>query len=319
MWSSRIVASVLAAATVSRADAADGRCTFPTDCEVRSAKCIDMSCTIVSKRDLFPDQPDMIEIEITEPAQLAQVSSTPEFHWNSPVGVDLIAAAVLPVMPTFEQRSDRISNFHKAVWVWHSNLAGGSVSSTGARFAQGRGLVESVPGSELLTDSPPPPLTPGVYYWGVWAWTGVALTHRSAVRSFVVGVENITGTSCSVCDGVATLRCPHGGAYCIIACASNVDCYQGSTCDLTNLTTGHPWGVCRTTPKGCICDPAECDEDLGLCYVPSQSDNRIAPVQDVNFSESGCQLDTDQRGMLTSALIAVWLICGLRRKRRIVG
>ncbi len=300
-----------AAAPMDAGSGADGRCTVASDCLVTSAACVDMWCTMDTTVELFPDVPGLSEIALSDPAQLGAISAMPDLDWVPPVGVDLIAAAILPEVPQYDSSGTRIVNLVHASWVWDSALPGGSTSGTGVHYSEGRGIVAtSTPGNETLTDLTPPPLTPGVYYWAVWGWAGTRLTYRSVVRTFVVGTENISGTPCEACRGVAALRCNSDdvGSFCIIACASNVDCYQGMSCDLSHLDPVHPWGICRLPgPVATSCGPdgGNYDPDLMLCI----DDNGVAACE-------GCSHGGGVNGVLPFAAVLLWTMRRRSQRRR---
>jgi hypothetical protein len=283
-------------------------CQSDADCTVRSARCEAGQCRLAYPLVLFPEVEGLESLSLVEPANLARAGKTPEFHWRYPEGADLLAVAVFTSPPTYApEEPARIENFDDAhvVWLWHSKLAGGSGSSA-AGYDEGRALLQSntqaVDGT-ALSDGPPPPLGEGIYYWAAWAWKGARLTHRSELRSFVVGRDSVTGTSCFLgrCPGGSTFRCVPEQDFCVLGCASNADCYQGTTCDLEVVAAGQlPYGLCRTSP-GCECAPDEtCDETLQVCL-------RNAPV------EAGCSC-TQVPEVAVSALAL--LACGWAARRR---
>ncbi len=267
------------------ADAGPGDCAVPTDCAVFGARCEQTKCTLKTVQQLFPTL-DLTEIDLSDPADLAVTTAQPEFQWTPPMGADLVAIVVFRSPPRYGKSKgstteDLIVNFSDAVWAWHSNLPGGSVSTGTVHYSEGRTVrvndVDPIDNNALSND-PPVALANGTYYWGVWGWNGASLTHRSELRSFSVTRENVTGPLCEtgVCFGPSTVQCVNDrstgpDAYCVLSCASDVDCFQGMVCDLTHLDVA-PWGICKADLGPCQCSSDdECDEDLGVCHDPFES------------------------------------------------
>lgn len=245
-----------------------------TQCVPPSSKCSDGACSLRSPEYVFPTL-ELSEISVVEPGDLATASSTPSMSWVFPVGTSIVAAAILRLPPTYDAiHSDAIANAKDVVWIWNSRMPSADPSWSTASFGSGSAVVataKNVLDDTSMTGKPPPPLSPGVYYWAVWAWTGSPpqLSHRSRLRAFVVAGENITGAPCgNACGAVAATRCVSGGPvgdYCVIACAADEDCFGGEKCDLSVASDpNHPWGICRATPA-CQCAQGELCTSLNVC------------------------------------------------------
>jgi hypothetical protein len=285
-------------------------CSVDADCRaVLGARCRGMRCTMASPQELFPNVPGLVEIDLVQPANLAATTATPELRWSPPGDVDLVAVAIMKRPPDYQLRPDQISNLDDAVWIWHSSLPGGSVYTSTLRFEQGRALG-SGGDAQVQADSLvelPRPLESGAYYWGVWAWRGLELSHRSELRTFAGGAEDLTGrTSCAECTAPSTARCLQSDpVYCVLACASDVDCYQGMTCDTSSITPRHPWGVCRYNDV-CDCEIGYCDPELQLCY----GEGGVIFRGELAASGSGCS-GAGSPGALLPVLLA-WLALSRR-------
>ena len=259
------------------------RCEQAGDCAVESAICVRGFCRLARAQLLFAGAPNLDAIELLEPADRARTSAQPMLRWTYPEGIDLLATAIFRTLPvSMRNRPDRLANPQDAIWLWHSNLDDANPTAAGARFVEGRSVSYDEAHAiddDAIGDGPPDPLLPGVYYWAVWAWNGLELSRRSEIRRFVVGDYDLTGQPCSThCRrSDDTHRCLEERKYCVIACASDRDCYGDSICDLTT----HPdadqaWGICRTGPAECSCDPVNerCDPEMGLCYDLGLGDTR---------------------------------------------
>jgi hypothetical protein len=200
---------------------------------------------------MFPDL-DLVEIQLISPANLADLSrETPEFTWANPVGASL-TAAVFRQPPRFDtSAADAVINVEDIVWIWYSMLPGAHAgpTQTTAFWNTGRAVTGGTSGLlDPMQVSAAPPTAPqnGVYYWSVWGWKGsdYKLAFRSAIRTFAVNGETITGLPCSSnCPGTVATRCSNRD-YCLIACASDQDCYESSLCDLSVVGLVS-FGICR--------------------------------------------------------------------------
>lgn len=262
-----------------RARAAPGDCTVATDCIVPGARCDAQKCTIKTTTEVFPTL-DLAEIAQIEPLDLALVHSTPSFRWTPPTNVDLIAIVVFTKPPQYADKPDVVSNFSDAIWAWDSRLPGGNVSLNAITFDDGRTVKVEASNpidDDALVAGPPKELRAGTYYWGIWAWNGVTLVARSELHTFAVGAESATGRLCDppnqmACDGPSTLRC-FDDFYCVLTCASDVDCFRGQSCDL-GVVDKIQAGLCRTVvPPSCDTCPVSqtCETDLTVCH-----DQRLA-------------------------------------------
>lgn len=305
-------------ATPGAASAQDGRCAVASDCAVEDARCNqDGWCTLLQERRMFPNLSGLASLALRGPNNLRETDATPLFRWEPPTEVDLVAVALFRAMPRFDEDPGRISNFSDIIWVWHSNLPGASTADVQAYYEEGRGVREAVTAvdDEKLKEEVPR-LEPGIYYWSAWAWHESRLSHAGPIRSLVIGGEDATGRPCSVsgeagsnlfaCDGVAPLRCVEGREYCVVACASDVDCYGDDVCEYSRLSEAHPWGVCRASMEQ-PCREGECesgrlcDEGLGICY---QMADRAAACP-------ACR--STGRAGLSDLLLLILMFFGVRR------
>jgi hypothetical protein len=307
-----VVGIVLFHATHSAADCTTAACT------IEGARCSPSgSCSLLQTYEFYPDLSGLTEVTPDSPSNLTAASTTPNFVWTPFSGASLVAVAVFSSPPQFDPNSgDAIVNLQDIVWIWESALPGGSPTDTQAVWANGRGVQSSVTGildPSSLTPDAPPALTPGIYYWGVWAWASdYSLTARSKVTTFVAGGDNITGTSCSTnCPGTAATRCS-SASYCVIGCASDVDCYQEYTCDLSHRSVSNPWGVCSGPDTSCPCSnsSATCDPVLQLCYGGGSGSSQSSAACSCRGAPGAAE-----GGAWRSLLVAA-LLTGVRAWRR---
>jgi len=313
-----LLLAVLAHAAGARADDA-GTCMQASDCAVAGASCQNGQCTLLQTYEAYPDTSGLTEITLTTPSNLASASSSPDLVWSNFSGASIVAAAVFSSPPQFDpSASDAITNTYDIVWFWDSALPGASVSDAQVPWENGRGIQDATSGlldPSALTSNAPAALSPGIYYWAVWGWTGsdYSLGFRSQVRAFVTGGDNLTGTSCgSGCESTAPARCASAN-YCVLACASQIDCFSGYQCDLSHLSSDNPFGVCHGSDTSCPCksSSATCDPELQLCYG---GDNAAA-------ADCGCRAAGGVAGgegawwLLPGTIALTWLRRAARRRR----
>jgi hypothetical protein len=274
---------------------------------------------------LFPALSDLQEITLHDPASFTLASNQPTLRWDQPLGVTLTAAAVFQDLPTYSSgMPGNIQNLSTAS-VWLSSQVADTGSGTALFSDQHAATEQNVVGVTLGAAAVP--LSDGVYYWGVWAWTGSSLTYRSQVQTFAVTAENLTGQSCSAVRALADVQCINdttvGGRYQALACASDADCYQGTTCDLSLVPQSLPWGVCRgdcDCRGGCACGTGlSCAMQTGICF--SNQPNASSPFE--GSAACGCRTAPSARGgtgeafgALLTLLVAWWRTQSSRLPKR---
>jgi hypothetical protein len=301
-----------------------GACENSVDCEVRGAACRDAACRISDDVFLFPGLKDLEEIELLQPAGFGLTNDEPSLRWQAPLGTSLVAAGIFRELPRYSaKRPGNISDLDaSAVWVW---LSESESAGTGlARFRDGR-VPEADPTLGVRLGREVPALKAGIYYWGVWAWSGSKLSHRSRLRSFTVGDEQLTGAPCEFTEALVNLQCTRsvtGLDYQVIACASDADCYEGTTCDLTIDGLDFSGGLCRGAcdcRADCACDDdAVCDAATGICA--SASSNQTPPIE--GPAACGCRTagSPAERASVWAATVFLALaLAGARRSGKAIA
>jgi hypothetical protein len=262
----------------------------------QSAYCdSDGNCRINSPALLFGgDEPvaerRLTEIELVDPLYLdgSPTARTlePTFEWENPGG-PLTAVAVFASYPYMVSSDvDRIDSFDGDLvrWFWTTDFAAGADDRVS--FRDGQGLEVAHNGTVSFDGRTPDPLEPGIWFWAVWGWNGDGeLTHESEVRPFAVGEVDLNGAECGSC-GLYEAECPNRDNVdrvpmdtCVLRCASDADCFYGSTCDLSVAAAlDFKYGVCRYGTDRCVrdedCPPNRtCLPGIGVCaqfsMVPS--------------------------------------------------
>lgn len=285
---------------------AGGECVVAADCSVRSARCQEGRCTLQQSQFIFPEL-NLETIDLELPARLDRTNPRPEFHWLRPMGAGLIVAAVFNEPPEVSVTGDRILNFNSqsVSWVWHSNLGGVRSTQTRAVYQEGRPLrPDFTVGENAVDEFEAADLPPGQYSWAMWGWKSGVLSHQSELRHFLVGANSsVTGKNCGPkCGSLNNSRC-YQRTFCVLACASNVDCFTGESCDLSTVSNiDLSAGVCRSPRSGCPCrEGMFCDEALDLCYDD--------PYGTAGGGVVGCSCAVaSSRALSTSQLIAVLIL-----------
>ncbi len=272
----RTLAAAAAVAVVGSASgSAQGQtCATASQCQIRDSRCVDGWCVLTSSRPVMPSR-SLPLIELSEPAQRAVlVDGQPELRFGYPAGARVVVAFIMAREPVYSPDGTKLENPGDVKWYWSSGWEDLAVSDV--VFSKGR-----VAGSTPNTCEAAPPLSEGTYYWGLLGYGADGyLSHQSELRTFAVDRELTTGQFCSTgadCGPAGFTTCTSTSHYCALRCASEMDCFEGSTCDLSTATiAGFPWGLCRPPGSTCPCaGDSRCDaagaSALSVCYRPAQA------------------------------------------------
>jgi MYXO-CTERM domain-containing protein len=290
-------------------------CSAASQCQVVGADCIQSSCRLSSPEFLVPSM-QLQPIELREPAdRFSTENREPSLRFTFPAGARTVSVLITSRPPRYDVQGTLL-NPEAVVWFWNSQADNEARSLL--LFSMGKRAEASDAGCMAKSAEP---LAPGVYYWGALAWDGAGqLTHQSAVRRFSVGPEALTGAHCRTdldCGG-ATGKCMTSQNYCVIRCASDADCFSGTTCDLSTATLkDFPWGACRRPGPTCQCTPDQrCDdapEGLRVCFEGVKSPQAPGAGCDCSGVGGGGSPRKPNPCYFATAAAFVW---GLGRRRR---
>lgn len=263
----------LAAVALAFVPAPAHACLSSAECEVRGAECREQSCRLVNPRMLIPTL-DVTEIELVSPGNLATLpDGTFDLEGRFPPGADELVYVVMNAWPEYSEQGE-LANKANVVWYW-SSVWGGIAKDV----VEMKDLRAFRYDGEKCENVAVAALKNGIYHWAALGKTKGQVTHQSAVRTFSVGPERLTGRACSgssECQSSASTTCYDTQGYCVLRCASDLDCFENTGCDLTARTVeGFPFGVCRPNarcdcPKDWFCDD-DTPQSLDLCYAPPRA------------------------------------------------
>jgi hypothetical protein len=271
LWPALFVAAV-AAVTARRAQAQT--CTSVADCETRDAQCVNQTCRLATPQPLIPSLTTS-PIDLQQPGELGVVTThQPDLRFTFPPGASTVNVLIANKPPNYDV-DGHLANPEAIVWFWSSRWAG---TATGT-VAYGQGRLISMNG-DMCSQSPATPLEPGTYYWAAIGFDAAGkLAFQSVLRPFAVDSESTTGRFCNDvrdCGPVGATVCTDPNHYCVMACASDLDCFEGTLCTPdASSSPGFPWGLCRPADRNCPCAGSDqrCDDTgagaLQLCYVPA--------------------------------------------------
>ena len=196
-------------------------CVSAADCEVRGAECRDQSCRLASDRLLIPSL-DVLEIELLNPGNLASLADGSfDLEGRYPPGADELVYVVMSAWPEYTEQGELL-NKDKVVWYWSSAWEGVATDVAEPNDLRAFRYQGDVCERVAVT-----PLENGIYHWAALGKTNGQVTHQSVVRTFSVGPETLTGKTCqssSDCQSSASATCYDTQGYCVLRCASDLDC-----------------------------------------------------------------------------------------------
>jgi hypothetical protein len=179
--------------------------------------------------------------------------------------------------PSYDKNAQLINAEH-VVWYW-SSLWETTIPNGPVPFSKGR---VRTPSADACQDQAVSSLGPGNYYWGVLGFGPDGhLTHQSVLSTFAIKQETTTGRFCNTvtdCGSVGATSCMSLNHFCVMRCASDLDCFVGTACDFTTIGNSElQSGLCRPSALACPCSSGEqrCDDTgtsaLRICYSPEHA------------------------------------------------